>query len=194
MADDPYFYPETNCLINDLGIADNDALNEAQGRIVAARDVEIASGFLPGTYNLEHLQRFHSRLFGDVYLWAGRVRTVDIAKDDSIAFCPWQFIEEQVSAHLAGLQGENLLIGYQPKEFIRQLAHYYGGLNACHPFRDGNGRTIRAFLRQLCAAAGYILDWSEATAEANVNACRDNMISGEATRLETLLSTVVRRI
>ncbi|GAB3940930.1 hypothetical protein GCM10027614_25390 [Micromonospora vulcania] len=58
---------------------------------------------------------------------------------------------------------------------METLAHYYGELNVCHPFREGNGRTTRSFLRQLGAAAGFLLDWSELNEADNIAACREHL-------------------
>ncbi|GGM38717.1 hypothetical protein GCM10011608_24300 [Micromonospora sonchi] len=67
-------------------------------------------------------------------------------------------------------------------------------LNVCHPFREGNGRTVRAFLRQLAAAAGYLLDWSELNAEANIAACQQHLATADLSLLVTALRPVVRRL
>ena len=73
------------------------------------------------------------------------------------------------------------------------LARYYGELNVLHPFREGNGRTSRAFLRQLAAAAGYQLDWSELSSEANIEACRLHLQTDDLAGLIEVLRPVVRR-
>jgi cell filamentation protein len=49
-------------------------------------------------------------------------------------------------------------------------AHYYGEINAVHPFREGNGRAHRAFLRQLALDAGHTLAWEHLDAVALVHA------------------------
>lgn len=200
--DDPYVYPGTDCLKNKLNIRDSAQLGELEARLVAVREVQAARSFVAGAYNLQHLQRFHELLFGDVYGWAGRLRTVDISKEADIRFCRWVFIEEQVSALLAKLKREDQLIGRNLPTFVGRLAYYYGELNAFHPFREGNGRTIRAFLRQLSAAAGFLLDWSEVGLldwsevgrDANIAACRDNMIKGSSHQLVQLLEPAVRKL
>jgi filamentation induced by cAMP protein fic len=51
---------------------------------------------------------------------------------------------------------------------LDRLAHYYSELNAIHPFREGNGRTIRLFLSLLANRYGWWLDWTAMTAEENV--------------------------
>ena len=78
MDSDHYCIPGSACLRNKLGIIDAGSLRAAESRVVSAREVEILRNTLPGEYNLEHLKRFHGKLFGDVYDWAGETRTVNI--------------------------------------------------------------------------------------------------------------------
>ena len=60
------------------------------------------------------------------------------------------------------LKRENNLCGLDKYTFVRRLAYFIGELNALHPFREGNGRTIRIFLQQLAIQAGYELAYHEA--------------------------------
>jgi cell filamentation protein len=86
------------------------------------------------------------------------------------------------------------LIGLKFEPFVERLAHYYGELNAAHPFREGNGRTQRAFLRQLSAAAGYRLEWSQLDPGGNTNACELNLLRADAGPLVEVLRSVVSRM
>src|ERR1700741_1268711 len=151
MGTDPYCLPGTDTLRNKLGLTDSARLAVLESRIVSVRDVEIARATVPGDYNLDHLKSFHRALFRDVYDWAGETRMVDTSKEGS-RFGHWRFVDEQVSAMLADLAAEGHLLGYKRSAFVESLARPYGDLNACHPFREGNGRALRAFLRQLAAA------------------------------------------
>ena len=192
MAPDPYCIADTDCLRNNLGINDPEALAEAEFRIVSVREVQASRTTIPGDYGLDHLQRFHRFLFRDVYDWAGATRTVDISKPGA-RFCHWRYIDDQVGAVLSDLADTGYLVGLTRDAFVNALAHYYGELNVVHPFREGNGRTCRAFLRQLAAAAGFQLDWSELSSEANIEACRRHLQSADLTGLTEVLNPVVRR-
>jgi cell filamentation protein len=193
MDADPYCWPGTTCLKNKLGLMDTGELAVVEARIVAVRDVQVARMTIPGDFNLDHLRKFHRTLFEDVYDWAGETRRVDIAKQDS-RFCHWRYVDDEVSAVLAHLDRDGHLLGLKRDVFIESLAHYYGELNARHPFREGNGRALRAFLRQLAAAAGYQLDWSELRPEDNIRACRENLLTADITSLVAALEPVVRRM
>lgn len=190
---DPYSQPDTGCLKNKLAISDPDELARTEARIVAIRDVQLAREPLPGEYNLPHLQRFHWFLFRDVYEWAGRSRTVDISKG-GMRFCGWRFIDDQVSAVLRNLAADRWLTSLVRENFVDRLAYYYSELNACHPFREGNGRTQRAFLRQISAAAGWRLEWSELDQQTNVAASKESLLTADHSRLATVLDPVVTRI
>ncbi|MDX3132899.1 hypothetical protein PV367_24690 [Streptomyces europaeiscabiei] len=72
-------------LRNKLGITDHQLLAAAEADITRARLVMLAERPLPGAYD-RHLQAFHAAIFGDIYPWAGGLRTVNIAK--RTPFCP----------------------------------------------------------------------------------------------------------
>jgi cell filamentation protein len=190
---DPYVIPGSACLKNLLGLTDPNALRTVEARIISIRDVELARTVLPGEYNLAHLQAFHYHLFQDVYSWAGQLRTVDIAKD-GLRFGNWKFVDEQVSAVLANLEDDNWLASLPMETFVVKLAFYYGEINSVHPFREGNGRAQRAFLRQLSAAAGWHLDWSELNKSDNVMASRHNLRTATTDELAKVIAPVVVRI
>jgi cell filamentation protein len=57
------------------------------------------------------------------------------------------------------LAAENHLKGSETDAFANRAAFYLGELNSIHPFREGNGRTQREFIRQLAAEAGYRINW-----------------------------------
>jgi cell filamentation protein len=61
----------------------------------------------------------------------------------------------------SSLSQETLLADLTRNAFVARLAHYYGEINAVHPFREGNGRTQRAFFGQLARDAGWRIGWSE---------------------------------
>lgn len=189
---DPYVLPN-GCLKNKLGLDDSDLLAQFEARIVSSREVSVARETLPGEYNLEHWCSFHRVLFADVYEWAGKLRTVDIAKENSM-FCHWRYIGDQASAILGSLEGDGWLAGWSRDAFLDKLSYYYGELNAIHPFREGNGRTLRAFLRQLSAAAGWRLDWSGLDDTDNVEASRDAFLGDDHSKLRQVLDPIVHQI
>jgi cell filamentation protein len=104
------------------------------------------------TYDLHHLREIHRRIFGDIYDWAGQIRTVAIAK--GATFCLPQYIESSAAVIFDDLRDEDYLRDLDRDAFTGRLAHYLGEVNALHPFREGNGRAQRAFFGQLTLDAG----------------------------------------
>ncbi|WP_414938071.1 Fic family protein [Amycolatopsis sp. cmx-11-51] len=94
---------------------------------------------------------------------------------------------------LGTLETDGWLLGLNRENFLERLAWYYAELNAMHPFREGNGRTLRAFLRQLSAAAGWRLDWSALDKDDN-NAPSHSLRTTETTELIKVLAPVIVRM
>jgi cell filamentation protein len=184
MSTDPYVDPATGVLRNRLGITHPAQLTLAEAEITQLALARIALRTVPGSYDLKHLCAFHREIFGDVYPWAGEIRTVAIAKQD--LFCLPQFIEGYADDIARGLASENWLRGLDRSVFVARTVHYFGELNALHPFREGNGRTLRAFLGQLARDAGYAIHWSRLDAERNVRASVQQMRGNSAPALELL--------
>lgn len=81
--DDRYCYPGTTVLKNKLDLRDPDRLEAFEEEIVRERAAE---PFPAGRFSVTHYCSMHKHLFQDVYSWAGHLRTVRIAKGDSM-FC-----------------------------------------------------------------------------------------------------------
>ena len=73
--------PATGVLKNRLGITDEATLETTEAQFVAQRSHELVQDPIPGAFDLPHLQAIHRHLFGDLYEWAGHLRTVDLTKD-----------------------------------------------------------------------------------------------------------------
>src|SRR5215217_1932526 len=153
---------------NKLGIVETELLAQAEADITHAKLVLLVEKKLRGTYDLTHLQAFHKTLFGDLYAWAGKLRTVEISKHTS--FCPQVNLRSYAAEVFGRLRSGNYLRGLPRSEFVHHLAELYGDMNALHPFREGNGRTQRAFLAQLSTDAGYVLSWTGIDKEQNEEA------------------------
>ncbi|EJW5844163.1 Fic family protein [Salmonella enterica subsp. enterica serovar Kentucky] len=156
---DPYTDPETGVLRNRLGLKDEATLERTEATLAYLRSVELAREPVRGKFDLEHMKEIHKKLFGDVYEWAGQLRTVDISKGGT-KFAHFGHIEGYAPTLTKQLARENHLRGLDPEEFSRRAGHYMGELNVLHPFREGNGRTLREFVGQLAREAGYHIEWS----------------------------------
>ena len=121
MRIDPYADPVSGVLRNRLGIADPDRLRQVEAGVSYAALAELAIRDLPGRYDLDHLCAFHREIFGDLYPWAGKVRSVATAKSD--LFCLPQHIQAYADEVFSCLAGEHRLRGLDHDPFLDRLTH-----------------------------------------------------------------------
>ncbi len=179
------YFTDDTVIFNKLGIEDENELKKAEEEIVAARMVEVLEKPIGGNFDFSMLKKIHEKLFFDLYDFAGKVRTVRIAKESSV-FCYPEFIDEYQKEIFRSLQNQNYLIDMRKDEFIKQYAILTGELNALHPFREGNGRAIRIFLKQLAENAGWYVAYEDMNAEELLNADITSF-NGDSTPLMELL-------
>jgi cell filamentation protein len=159
-ADDPYVDPRSGVLRNRLGIADPVGLARAEARLAAGREATLFRDRLDlGRYDLAHLQALHRHLFGQIYDWAGQLRTVNMSKGDTL-FALAEWIEPQGRQLFDDLARGHHLRGLDRGQFVTGAGQFLSDLNALHPFREGNGRTQRVFLQLLANHAGWQLAWA----------------------------------
>jgi len=156
---DIYTDPETGVLKNKLELTTEESLQRAETDAAVRRAHELIKKPVRGKFDLAHLCAIHQKLFGDVYEWAGKIREVDISKGDT-RFAHHGYIESEAKKLTDRLKRENNLVGLYPKEFSERVAHYMGEMNVIHPFREGNGRTLRECMGQLAKQAGYEISWN----------------------------------
>src|ERR1700722_15292585 len=94
---------------------------------------------LSASYDLLHLREIHQWIFGDIYQWAGQIRTVAIAQ--SAMFCLPQYIESSAAVIFRELRDENCLRGLDRGIFVGRLAYYLGKVNACAATQNRCGRS-----------------------------------------------------
>nr|WP_086424714.1 Fic family protein [Nitrospira cf. moscoviensis SBR1015] len=188
---DEYVDPATGVLKNRLGITDEATLETTEAQFVAQRSHELVQDPLPGTFDLHHLQAIHRHLFGDLYEWAGQLRTVDLTKDTS-RFAHHAHLERAAAPIFQELAQENHLRGLEPAAFSERAAHYLAELNALHPFREGNGRAHREFLSQLARDTQYAIAWEQITQADMLDASRRSF-SGDLAPLTTLIQHHLHR-
>jgi cell filamentation protein len=153
-------YPNTSVLINKFDIRDEEKLNEVESVIVSAKYAEWMQRPLAKTFGFEHYKAIHRFLFSDLYDWAGQVRTVDISKKGTV-FTRAEDIAQQAELIFNRLKVCNYFRDLPRAEFVEEIVDFYCLTNALHPFREGNGRTQRAFLTQLIRSAGYDINFAD---------------------------------
>ena len=157
--DDFYCYPNSKVLKNKLDIQDEKTLDVAEREITGLKAVEFVSNPFSGELNFSYIKKLHKFLFGNIYDWAGEIRTIDISKGN--IFCQHELIEINAEALMNELKAEDYLAN--SSNTAEKLAYYLGDLNSIHPFREGNGRVQRLFIAELARRAGYDLDFSGIT-------------------------------
>lgn len=180
-------YPGTNVLQNLKGLREREALEQFEADATWRRTFQLIMSPISGRFDTAHLQAIHRHLFQDVYAWAGQFRTVNISKPGETWFARTEFIEPALDGLMGHLAGEQYLRGLPVEPFAERCGYYLSELNAIHPFREGNGRTQREFMRQLALLAGYRLLWSRITAEQMTDASRRSFNQGEHSALATLI-------
>jgi cell filamentation protein len=169
---------------NKLGATSHDELEAAEADYVSNRLLQFELGYGPaGQFDAAHLKAIHRHLFQDVYEWAGHTRDEEVAlsdgtvatepvlrKADGHPFWAGPLIPNALECIAAALRETNYLRGLSRAAFATRAADVMAGINGIHPFREGNGRTQRAFMRGLAKEAGYELDFSVVTRERMVQA------------------------
>jgi cell filamentation protein len=189
VPEDPYSDPVTGVLYNKLGLISAADLETAEREITHAALILLDESPVSPSYDLPHLREIHRRIFGDIYDWAGQIRTVTIAK--GAVFCLPQYIDSSATLIFRELHDEDCLRGLRRDAFVSRLAYYLGEVNALHPFREGNGRAQRAFFGQLARDAGFTLAWQHLDPVRNVDASAAIM-SGDPEPMREMLDALVR--
>lgn len=190
---DPYIDPATGILRNLVGARTQEELDQIEADLVEARTVDLPKQRVKKTADLTELRRIHRYLFGDVYDWAGQLRSVDIRKNVEGAeyFVPVSLIDRAATFTAAELAADNFLRNMSRDQFVARLAHHYDQLNYIHPFREGNGRTQRAFWDRVASDAGWRLTWLAVTGEVNDHASRVASETQDLGPLTTMFNEIV---
>jgi cell filamentation protein len=185
---DPYVDPASGVLRNRLGITDPGELAALEAALTASRLVDLERHRLPGAYDLAHLQAFHRYIFADVYDWAGELRTVAIAKGG--LFCLPKHLQSYGADVFDKLAAFDRFHGLSREQFVARMAELLADVNALHPFREGNGRTQRAFVSQLAHDAGHHIDWVRMDPKQNTTASAASL-HGDPSALQDMLDELV---
>lgn len=190
-SSDPYLYPGTTVLKNLRGLTDSEELEQFEARRTHRRLAELVDTPLSGLFDIVHLKAIHRYIFQDVYEWAGQFRTVNISKDGHL-FGLAAFLEPALQETVERLAAENYLASLDADKFADRASYFLGELNAAHPFREGNGRTQREFIRELGLKAGHYIDWRATTSRTMIEASRLSHVRGDASLLASMIRECMR--
>ena len=142
---DEYLIPGTDVLKNKLGITDNLKLKEVENSLVRKKLAYLYLKPIDGNFDKDHLLKIHKFIFDEIYPFAGEFRNCSMQK--STMFCNPEEISktlDQVLDEMNSVFSSDIL---SIPEFAYKLGKYYYDLIYVHPFREGNGRSIRVFIR-----------------------------------------------
>ena len=153
-----YCYPDSNVLINKLNIRDNKLLKTAEEEITLIKQMELLKNPIKGNFTKAHLMNIHKFIFEDIYPFAGKIRREQISKSDTM-FYPPNLIDRELDKVFAKIKEKNMLKETDREKVFDNLAYVMAELNIIHPFREGNGRSIREFIRIMAKRMGYDMNW-----------------------------------
>lgn len=186
-----YCYSGTNVLINKLNIRNTKDLLYYEAKITAAKLLDLRQRGITGNFDMQHFVAIHSYLFEDIYSFAGKFRNENIAKDH-FRFAEWEYIDIELDRILKELKEENFLLFCSRRTIAKKLAYYMAELNVLHPFREGNGRTIREFIRQIALKNGYRLDLRKENPAQVLQACIESVANTNS--LEQIIDRSLEKI
>ena len=149
-------------ITNRLGITDSPTLAREEERIskkaaTTLFEENLLNDMPSGTWTT--LQRIHTILFQDIYDFAGALRSVNIAKGN-FRFVPVMYLAEALRT-----------IEDMPQSTFDEIVEKYVEMNVAHPFREGNGRSMRLWLdHMLCTELQKTIDWSQVDKEQYLSA------------------------
>jgi fido (protein-threonine AMPylation protein) len=155
---DPYCYPGTNVPVNNAGFRLQTELDlfEADAVLLAAASLNLSP--ITGQFDQARLLETHRRLFHPVYAWAGQLRQntgrmAKLRESGRVISCgPSEHVPAALAAVFADLNEDRYLCELDATDLAERVGFYYSEIDAIHPFREGNSRTLRVFFPDLCRA------------------------------------------
>lgn len=180
-----YFIEGTDILKNRLNITDMEELKEEERKLSAEKLIELYLDPIEGKFDAEHLCKIHKYIFDDIYYFAGEYRNVNIGKSRTASFCKYENIETFLNKLLYNIDEKILSVSNSKFLYAEALAELYHRLIDIHPFREGNGRAIREFVREYVQAKNkcfngknYMLDFTRVD--------RNNFFEGTVNPISTM--------
>ncbi len=184
-----YFYSDENYVLNnELGLNDIASLNKAERMLTTIRIARLRKKRYK-VFSFKTLKDIHKELFKGIYLWAGKVRDINIAKGNTV-FCIVENIEIMAEDIFNRLTEKNYLKNLRKEIFCREVSELFGDLNMLHPFREGNGRTEREFIYQLAKNAGYELDLTKLNKDEYMKAAILSVV--DCSEMEKLMLSIIK--
>ncbi len=117
------------------------------------------------------IKEIHKKMFDSVYSWAGETRKVSIPIRLG-KFCEPENIDKELKSINRDLKRNKYFKNFSQEKFVEQSSQMYKKLNFIHPFREGNGRVQRHFLKEVSHKAGFELDLNNLPKEEYLKAVK----------------------
>ena len=184
-----YTDPKTGMLRNLVNVTDFNTLLLIESGAVAKRIAELQENPIK-IKDSSTLLDIHKYLFQDIYSWAGKIRTVEISKGDK-PFFPLSHFRNALM-FINALIEEYRKIDRNDKSLLaHKLAEILDNVNYLHPFREGNGRTQREFLRLLAVEKGLSLNLNPPDNIDIYERYMSGTINGNVEQLTTLILEII---
>lgn len=159
-----YCYPGTSVLINKLNITEKVLLEKKEHDLVSIRNSQLKINPLYENYyfSTKYIQKIHNFLFQDIYKWAGKFRTVRMSKNN-FSFAYPEYIKQELEKIFEYLSDHCFFKNLTKELISEELAYFKAEVNTIHPFREGNGRTIRLLIEDIAHKAGYYFRFNQKT-------------------------------
>ncbi len=180
-------------LINKFGFKKQSELDDAETLLLQDSYTHFFELLTKGkiVFDLPTLFTIHEYFLGTLYTWAGKVRAVDISKPGAL-FAPvahiassLQVLERLIQVHIPRKTDSK-------KSVSEKIALIHNELNAVHPFREGNGRTIRLFLDLMIADLDlHPVDWN---VKGYISACQKGMSQDHAKMIGLIYRDISKKV
>ena len=188
-----YTYGMTDVLKNKLNIRNEEELKEYEKKVVALKLLSIRKAVyekFENNFNEERLRFIHKYLFSEVYDFAGEYREENITKDN-FKFSDYRYIKDNIKIIIEKINLDKLT-NLNENELVSFISSIMTDLNVLHPFREGNGRATREFIRELLEYLGYEIDFFLIDYDKIIEASKIAVID-ESKQIE-LLKKFIRKV
>lgn len=185
-----YTYEGTDVIKNKLDIRDAELLKEYETGIVGLKLTSLMKNKKVYSFTEEGFKEIHKYLFNEVYDFAGEYRLENILKEN-FRFSEYEYIEENMPLIIKKIDIEKM----KKMDFdnlCKILSEIMTDLNVLHPFREGNGRTIREFIREMAYVCGYDVNFSYVDYNLILDVSRKAVV--DDTEQVELLKNILKKI
>ncbi len=187
---------DNGVLRNKLGLEDGELLDEVERMITTFKLTKLYLENITGNFDKNHLFSIHKYLFSDIYDFAGEQREDVISK--RIPFCFPSFIDVNLEETLRKANKDYKTIKNR-NDLVKFIANLYCDLDLIHPFREGNGRCEREFIRQYVERIVKEQKLGEYAIDFNLLKNKEELVSavviaetrGDLSFLEEVLNSII---